>query len=181
MDHSTISEFMKIMMSKKHEELDWPLNYFQNKWMRIISWWHVEDGDDVDTNCAIESFHGKLNHEIRGTHPPIRDSAEVLLKMDVKYMNMVVNRLRDDEQHDRVTTRRTTFMRKKDMIVAKMMAFARSFEYVGRNIGKTYVLPEIDARDGTVLTETDRDVTSEAFATVNEENDEELRKWFDEI
>ena len=180
-DHSTISEFMKIMMSTKHEELDWLLNYFQNQWMRIISWWHVEDGDDVDTNCAIESFHGKLNHEIRGTHPPIRDSAEVLLKMDVKYMNMVVNRLRDDEQHDRVTTRRKMFMSKKDMIVAKMMAFARSFEDAGRNIGKKYVLPEINTRDGAEMTEMDKEVTSEAFATVNEENDEELWQWFNEI
>ena len=129
----------------------------------------------------MQSLNQKLNHEIRGTHPPISDSAEVLLKMDVKYMDRVVNRLRVDEQNVRVTTRRKMFMSKKDMIVAKMMAFARSFEDAGRNIGKTNVLPEINTRDGTGMSETDRKVTSEAFAAVNEEEDEELWKWFHKI
>ena len=161
--------------------LDWLLNYFQNQWMGILPWWIVDDDFDIDTNCAIESFHGRLNHEIRCTHPPIRDSEEVLLKMDAKYMNMVVNKLPDDEHRDRVMTRKQMFKEKEGMIITKMMAFARSFEDAGRNIAKTYVLPEINTRDGTGMSETDRRVTSEAFALVDEENDEELGKWFDEI
>ena len=59
--------------------------------------------------------------------------------MGVKYMNVVVNRLRYD---DRVMS---CFVDKRDMIVA------RSFEGARRNIRRKYALSEINTRwDGNV-------------------------------
>lgn len=104
-----------------HEEVDEFLRYFKKQWMPVFSWWHVDDEDDVNTNCAIESFHGKLNGKIPD-NPRLDQTSDRLMEMDhnvyLKQYNKRVNGIQKKR-----ATKWKMFQEKQDLVRERMKEF----------------------------------------------------------
>lgn len=105
------------------------LDYFQSQWMSRISWWHVAANPHsaVVTNCAIESWHGKINKKITTAHPSIDELSLVLAEMAGDKINAIRNRQEHGEIKKRVMRRAQQFEYIKESIYGTMTNFIARF------------------------------------------------------
>ena len=89
-----LQRFITDLTAKNCPDIQEYLAYFRRQWMPIQRWWRVEEGAPaaVQTNCALEGFHGHLNVELPRGRPDIFMLSALLLKL-------ARNKLRDID-HD---------------------------------------------------------------------------------
>jgi hypothetical protein len=78
-------------------------------WIPKQKWWCVDVSDDmaVTTNCAIESFHARLNAQIEQDHPPLCDLQNILFLIDTYKFHCyeLDDENKEDVDHEKAATR----------------------------------------------------------------------------
>ena len=133
------SPYMPIAMTKtfvgglrsRNTGVEAFLKYFHDYWIRDRqSWWLVTDMDcDIVTNCAIESFHGKLKG--RGgaaRRPQLREISNMFLKLDHEMIAKQEYRALFGEFHDTKERRSATFRRIKERLEYEYTTLPSSFQ-----------------------------------------------------
>lgn len=99
-----------LLNSESHQFL----LYFKKVWIQNPKIWHVGEKpqEAVLTNCALESYHKRLNSELK-TNPSIESFSHDLYNFDMKNLRELHKR-RDE------VTKYQKFLRKKDEIIQLM-------------------------------------------------------------
>ena len=124
-DH--VQAFLQQLLSRD-TGMDSFLSYFMEFWMKRETMWMVTSVDgDILTNCALESYHGKLGSALPYAHPHIRRASELLLEMDNRIIatNMLQEELDDCSQ--KAVRRREEFRRKCFAMLSEANALASQF------------------------------------------------------
>ena len=101
-------------LSKRKNNINQFLLYYKKIWIENKNIWHVDNHFQVSvlTNCALESYHRRLNATLR-TSPSIEQFSQGLYTFDMK-------NLRELRVHHDQINKYQKFLLKKDMIIGMM-------------------------------------------------------------
>lgn len=174
----TAQSFLRELETRETGPLDAVAIYLRRQWFSCFDWWHADDlTANIYTNCAIESFHGRLNRELPGAHPTIRALSEILASMDRNEMNKTNMARETAARDDKFMRKCATYREASHLIQERMMAFAMEFPVRTGSAPKTIVkIKEINERKDTGVNENDYGLLSEVFVEAVT-NEVALEQW----
>ena len=112
MRKEAVSAFITELLKRK-TGMEAFIQYFAQFWMKKRDMWLVNNVvSDILTNCALESYHGKLNQAIPYPHPQLRTVSETLLHLDHRIISINAGNEEFGEYRQRAERRQTEFQRR---------------------------------------------------------------------
>ena len=107
------------------------LLYFNKEWIKNKEIWHVGDElqSSILTNCALESYHKRLNSELN-TSPTIENFSKRLFLFDMKNYREIHHCL------EKITKYQKFLLKKNEIIklMAKILNYCKTKKQTGNNI-----------------------------------------------